>query len=141
MHLKLSIEESKSPLFLRVISHNIRYATGTPDRNERLWADRLPLIARQLRHEVRPFIPPEDIYSLESSGKTGELRTVFIGLQEVLHNQLLDVMNALNQSTSNGAQSPHDEAYLEEQWAYIGVARDDGNAAGEYGPILYQPNV
>jgi endonuclease/exonuclease/phosphatase family metal-dependent hydrolase len=28
-----------------------------------------------------------------------------------------------------------------EQWAYIGVGRDDGKEAGEYSPIIYRPDV
>lgn len=51
----------------------------------------------------------------------------FICLQEVLYSQLCDIMHSLNKAG--------------EQWAYIGVGRDDGKTAGEYSPILYRPNV
>jgi endonuclease/exonuclease/phosphatase family metal-dependent hydrolase len=53
----------------------------------------------------------------------------FICLQEVLHSQLQDIMHSLN-----------GPANLEE-WAYVGVGRDDGKLAGEYSPILYRSDV
>lgn len=51
----------------------------------------------------------------------------FICLQEVLHGQLLDILSLLNRGNN--------------EWSYIGVARDDGKEAGEYSPILYRPAV
>ena len=48
-------------------------------------------------------------------------------LQEVLHCQLVDIMSGLNEQR--------------EEWAYVGVGRDDGHEMGEYSPILYQPAV
>ncbi|KIN07497.1 hypothetical protein OIDMADRAFT_151087 [Oidiodendron maius Zn] len=51
----------------------------------------------------------------------------FLCLQEVLHSQLSSIMHSLNEAR--------------EQWAYIGVGRDDGKEAGEYSPILYRPQV
>lgn len=47
----------------------------------------------------------------------------FIGMQEVLHRQLMYLDNAL------------------ENYTYIGVGRDDGKKKGEYSPILYNPNT
>jgi endonuclease/exonuclease/phosphatase family metal-dependent hydrolase len=52
----------------------------------------------------------------------------FLCLQEVLHVQLEDLVAGLN--SKNG-----------ENWAYIGVGRDDGRQAGEYSPIFYRPAV
>ncbi|KAH8202769.1 hypothetical protein TruAng_003040 [Truncatella angustata] len=46
-----------------------------------------------------------------------------IGLQEVLNSQLQDIDRGLGND-----------------WAYIGVGRDDGRTAGEYNPIFYQPS-
>lgn len=43
-----------------------------------------------------------------------------VGLQEVLHHQLMDILKALP------------------QYAYIGVGRDDGKEKGEYSAILYR---
>jgi endonuclease/exonuclease/phosphatase family metal-dependent hydrolase len=51
----------------------------------------------------------------------------FICLQEVLHSQLCDIMRSLNKTG--------------DQWAYIGVGRDDGERAGEYSPIIYRRDV
>jgi len=50
----------------------------------------------------------------------------FVGLQEVLDNQLNDIMDSMK---GNGA------------WERIGVARDDGDNDGEYNPILYRTDV
>ncbi|WVQ93459.1 hypothetical protein IAU59_000533 [Kwoniella sp. CBS 9459] len=49
---------------------------------------------------------------------TGELD--IIGFQEVLHNQLLDLVDLLGPT-----------------YSYVGVGRDDGKEAGEYSPIFY----
>ena len=46
----------------------------------------------------------------------------FICLQEVLHSQLVDIMSGLG-----------------DEWAYIGVGRDDGKTKGEYSPVIYRP--
>ena len=51
----------------------------------------------------------------------------FICLQEVLHGQLVDILSGLNASGK--------------KWAYIGVGRDDGQEAGEYSPVIYQPAI
>lgn len=48
----------------------------------------------------------------------------FICLQEVLHQQLLDIATGLGS-----------------EWAYIGVGRDDGKQRGEYSPIFYRPST
>ena len=59
------------------------------------------------------------------------LRTpeAFVCLQEVLHNQLLDIHVGLNGGVGETA------------WEYIGVGRDDGKEKGEFSPIFYQSNV
>ncbi|WEW61182.1 hypothetical protein PRK78_006672 [Emydomyces testavorans] len=98
-----------SPLPIRILTHNIRYATSSPFKGERPWPERKPLILNQLRFLTR--------HNAES----------FICLQEVLHVQLKDVLSGLN---SHG-----------EEWAYIGVGRDDGKEAGEYSPIFYRPGI
>lgn len=48
----------------------------------------------------------------------------FICLQEVLNEQLVDIMTGLG-----------------DEWAYIGVGRDDGKTKGEYSPIIYRKAV
>ncbi|KAK6358240.1 hypothetical protein TWF730_007590 [Orbilia blumenaviensis] len=103
---------ASTPLPLRVITHNIRYATSSPFRGEEPWPNRLPLLISQLHHltSATPSIP------------------TIICLQEVLHSQLTDILSTLN---SNLPDNLH--------WASIGVHRDDGHFAGEASPVLYQP--
>jgi len=96
---------------IRLLTHNIRYATTSPFRGEELWAVRAPKILSELRYAT--------LYNPAS----------FICLQEVLNSQLVDVMGGLNSD-----QQP-------DEWAYIGVGREDGKMAGEYSPILYRPAI
>ncbi|OJJ47005.1 hypothetical protein ASPZODRAFT_131926 [Penicilliopsis zonata CBS 506.65] len=102
---------------LRILTHNIRYATSAPFKGERPWADRRQLLINELEHNTRHC--PDS----------------FVCLQEVLHQQLVDILNGLNDhgETPVAAEAP--------RWAYIGVGRDDGRQAGEYSPIFYQPAV
>ena len=98
--------QSTRAIPVRVLTHNIRYATRAPFKGEEKWPIRCPRLCGELVfHSVVP--------------------TTFICLQEVLHQQLLDVKDHLNQ---------------DEAWEYIGVGRDDGKQAGEYSPILYRPS-
>jgi len=104
-------EALSSPVNIRVLTHNIRYATGSPFKGEERWPIRCPRLCSELGFNS---VTPE----------------TFICLQEVLHNQLIDILTDLNQSTENGGE-----------WKYIGVGRDDGKEAGEYSPIIYRPSV
>ena len=121
------------PVAIRLISHNIRYATTWPNQGEgaadpierpnhtinarlfspyiALWADRKHLVIAQYLHETR-FVP-------------GAL----LGLQEVLRPQLLDILDGLNQHSE-----PTD-------WEHIGVGRDNGKERGEMSPILFRSSV
>ena len=58
----------------------------------------------------------------ELSFNTAHCAESFICLQEVLHQQLIDIILGLN-SKKKAA------------WAFVGVGRDDGLEAGEYSPI------
>ncbi|KAJ5783041.1 hypothetical protein N7457_004815 [Penicillium paradoxum] len=102
-----------SILPIRVLTHNIRYATSAPFEGERPWAERKQLLSNEFEYETR---------------HCGES---FICLQEVLHNQIGDILAGLNQNAESGAP----------EWKYIGVGRDDGNEAGEYSPIFYRPSI
>ncbi|CAL5873237.1 uncharacterized protein PFLUO_LOCUS7506 [Penicillium psychrofluorescens] len=104
---------SISRLPVRVLTHNIRYATSSPFKGERPWPERKQLLLNELNYHAR------------HGGET------FICLQEVLHNQLVDILSGLNQGTNPNAP----------EWAYIGVGRDDGLEAGEYSPIFYRPDI
>ncbi|KKY28358.1 putative endonuclease exonuclease phosphatase [Diplodia seriata] len=113
-------------LSLRIITHNIRYATTSPFAGEELWPVRAPRLLNELRFHT--------IHNQEA----------FIGLQEVLHNQLVDIMAGLNSGASSDVNyiqvDPTPQAGAAE-WAYLGVGRDNGKEAGEYSPILYRPAV
>ncbi|KLJ09020.1 hypothetical protein EMPG_15551 [Blastomyces silverae] len=102
------------PLPLRILTHNIRYATSAPFRGEKPWKDRKQRLINELHYHSRHN--PE----------------TFICVQEVLHVQLTDILSGLNPNATKGATA---------EWAYIGVGRDDGKQAGEYSPIFYRPAV
>ncbi|KAI5847832.1 endonuclease/exonuclease/phosphatase family protein [Morchella snyderi] len=72
---------SSSDVPIRLITHNIRYATTTPFRGEEKWSVRLPYVVNSLKLHTR-YIPAS-----------------FICLQEVLHSQLLDILGSLNATT------------------------------------------
>jgi endonuclease/exonuclease/phosphatase family metal-dependent hydrolase len=93
---------------IRILTHNIRYATGDPFEGEKPWSSRKQLILDELRYNT--------LHSPES----------FICLQEVLHEQLVDLLVGLNST---------------DEWSYIGVGRDDGKQGGEYSPILFREKV
>lgn len=105
---------------LRIISHNIRYATSSPFKGEKRWPERKPLILSELRQQIR-FLDGD----IAPAGS-------FICLQEVLHDQLQDVLGGLNGSSGNSGDA---------RWQYIGIGREDGKEKGEYSPILYPTQV
>lgn len=94
---------------IRVLTHNIRFATKEPVRGEELWPIRCPRLCSSL---VFNSVSP----------------ATFICLQEVLHDQLVDIQDSLNHFSPG-------------EWAYIGVGRNNGKQAGEYSPIFYRPSV
>ncbi|CAI6334973.1 unnamed protein product [Periconia digitata] len=104
--LCLLVMKSTADLPIRLISHNIRYATTSPFVGEKPWPDRRPLLLSELKFNT--------LYNAES----------FICLQEVLHTQLVDIMDGLG-----------------DEWSYIGVGRDDGKEKGEYSPIIFRKGV
>ena len=79
-------------------SYNIRYKNSGDSVNGNVWEKRCQVICDQVN-----FISP-DIF----------------GTQEVLHGQLLDMLDRLD------------------GYDYIGVGRDDGAKAGEYAAVLYK---
>ena len=81
---------------IRILTHNIRYATKSPFQGEEFWSVRAPRLINELRYNT--------MYNQES----------FMCLQEVLDNQLTDIIAGLNSNKT------------EAEWAYIGVGRDDG---------------
>lgn len=101
-------DESHHPLDIRIITHNIRYATSSRFPGEERWSTRCPRLCSQL---VFNSTIPE----------------TFICLQEVLHQQLVNVLDSLNAVATD--------------WSYVGVGRDDGKQGGEYSPIFYRPSI
>ena len=101
------------PLSLRCITFNIRYAVGPSGRfeNEEAWSVRCPYVCAGLLFNSAV---PE----------------TFISLQEVLHNQLVDISTGLNGGSS-----------FDGPWAHIGVGREDGKSGGEYESVFYRSDV
>ncbi|KAI5291349.1 hypothetical protein KEM54_005249 [Ascosphaera aggregata] len=99
---------------MRIVTYNIRYATSQPFRGELPWVDRSTPLLAQIRFLTRY---PSD---------------TFLCLQEALHNQLIDIKSGLNDSNITG---------VKDEWAFIGVGRDDGKTKGEYSPIFYRTAV
>jgi mRNA deadenylase 3'-5' endonuclease subunit Ccr4 len=73
----LLVMATVAELPIRLITHNIRYATSSPFTGEKPWVDRKPLLLSELKYNT--------MYNAEA----------FICLQEVLHNQVVDVMSGL----------------------------------------------
>jgi endonuclease/exonuclease/phosphatase family metal-dependent hydrolase len=121
---------SNPALQLRILSFNIRYATTSPFTNERPWSERFPLVLNQLQHETR---------FLDGTAPDVRPAAAVICLQEVLHNQLIDILNGLNElpSPSSSGENPADSPI----WAHVGVGRDDGHTKGEYSPIIYPVKI
>ncbi|MCJ1413963.1 hypothetical protein MMC32_000288 [Xylographa parallela] len=65
---------------VRVLTHNIRYATQSPFKGEELWSIRKPRLVNELKFHT--LNTPE----------------AFICLQEVLHKQLVDISSLLNEN-------------------------------------------
>ncbi|KKK20340.1 hypothetical protein AOCH_001791 [Aspergillus ochraceoroseus] len=112
------MKASSQGIPLRILTHNIRYATTSPFQGERPWEERAPGLLNEL------------LYNTHN-------QDAFICLQEVLHNQLEDVIFSLNAHHSCASTAKPGPP----NWAYIGVGRDDGKHAGEYSPIFYRPSV
>lgn len=100
--------KTMADLSLRVVTNNIRYA-ATGNEYEKPWSVRGPLLIKQLNSTV--------------SSSSSSSSIPIIGMQEVLHAQLVDVNNGLGGSS---------------EWKYIGTGRDDGKEKGEYCPIFYR---
>ncbi|KAL8653037.1 MAG: hypothetical protein Q9226_004008 [Calogaya cf. arnoldii] len=118
-----------SPLSIRILSHNIRYATTSLFKNERPWEERRPLIVNELSYNTRPYTAVHH-HGNELLPSTA----AFICLQEVLHSQLSDILHDLNDIEPKEQEHSLPAGPL---WAHIGVGREDGYTKGEYSPIIY----
>lgn len=92
-----------------IYSNNVRVDTDDRFPSEQPWSERKGGV----------------VQALQSKDKNG---ATLIGLQELKHNQLLDVLQGLNGNANN---SP---------WTYFGVGRDDGAQKGEYSAVVYNTN-
>ena len=81
---------------ISILSYNIRYAN--PNDGENIWENRKGAMIESLL-KIHPSA---------------------IGMQEVVHSQLMDLLNGM------------------EEYSYVGVGREDGQKKGEYSPIFYQ---
>ena len=131
-------------LTLRLYTNNIRFDNFRhPDPHEKPW----------LKRRV------ESIDSMHFNTGLGHANVIC--LQEVLHNQLLDIINGLNDRTGVRTESVFESDYKREshelvemeeegnvkdkvkekekgEWTYYGVGRTDGVAAGEFAPIIFK---
>jgi hypothetical protein len=103
---------------IRILTHNIRFATDNPDQAEKLWPDRFPHLSSHFKYHTRPhFAPPATL----------------VCMQEVLHEQLVD-LHQKTFNTSNATLSAND-------WTFVGVGRNDGKTKGEYSPIFFRQSA
>lgn len=102
-HVEPVVQEIQgTPFKIQIYTHNIRQDAKNRMENEEPWSKRKEGVI--------------DILQKQSQ----ELPTL-VGLQEVKHNQLQDILNGLGR-----------------EWSYYGVGRDDGYTKGEYSPILFK---
>lgn len=111
-------------LKFQIISSNVRTDTKFRFYHEHRWAERKQDLINQL-YECLQKLP------------------TLIGLQELKHNQVRDLINGLNNKTqadhedlTNTYGAPIQE--LNRKWQYYGVGRDNGHKKGEYAPIVYE---
>ncbi len=81
---------------LNVMTFNVRY--DNPGDGSNRWENRLPVIKSYFAEETPDVI----------------------GMQEVLHNQVIDLLNILS------------------GYGYVGAGRNDGKQGGEYTPVFYR---
>lgn len=96
---------------------------------------RIRVLNHNIRHQTNEPFQGELLWAERKQLVLNELEyhtrgynEAFICLQEVLQVQLEDIKAGLNPTSM-------------QKWAWIGVGRDDGQQAGEYSPIFYQPSV
>ncbi|KAK3062507.1 hypothetical protein LTS18_003926 [Coniosporium uncinatum] len=126
---------------LRILTHNIRYATSSPSTNEKPWTDRFPHIVNQLMYHTRLSNGRNTGHVIDAENSDFGHDTAaasFISLQEVLHGQLNDILSSLNDIPRSEHPGTLPDAPF---WAHIGVAREDGKKKGEYSPILYPVRI
>lgn len=107
---------------VRILTHNIRFATDTPEQHELLWDDRFPYLSSHFKFHTRPFFSPQ---------------ATLVCMQEVLHTQLQDLHRRTFNTSTLPTASPNPQSD-DDDWTYVGVGRDDGKTKGEYSPIFFR---
>ncbi|KIW80095.1 hypothetical protein Z517_06710 [Fonsecaea pedrosoi CBS 271.37] len=120
---KAAMPEDSSPTLLpvRILTHNVRFATDTPNKSEKLWPDRFPYLSSHFKYHTRPHFAPQ---------------ATLVCMQEVLHRQLLD-LHSRTFNTSTALQGSSDD----NDWTYVGVGRNNGKTKGEYSPIFFRKSA
>lgn len=111
---------ASSPLPLRIITHNIRFATDKPEKYELKWENRFPYLSGHFKYHTRPFFSPQ---------------STLVCMQEVLHGQLQDLARETFGTSSSGTPK------TESDWTFVGVGRNDGKTRGEYSPIFFRQSA
>ena len=121
---KTSEHSSSTVIPIRILTHNIRFATDNPNGTEKLWPERFPYLSSHFKYHTRPhFAPP----------------TTLVCMQEVLHEQLLDLHNHTFSTSTSQLTNGH--AATDNDWTYVGVGRNDGETKGEYSPIFFRKSA
>ncbi|KIX03779.1 uncharacterized protein Z518_07332 [Rhinocladiella mackenziei CBS 650.93] len=119
-----------SPILMpiRILTHNIRFANDNPEEYECKWEDRFPHLSSHFKYHTREYFTPQ---------------STLVCMQEVLHRQLQDLMRlTFNSPNSNPLTKESSQTSPEaNDWAYLGVGRDDGKTQGEYSPIFYRQSA
>lgn len=97
-----NVNEHLPPLQIQVYCHNIRQDAKDLMEGEKPWTDRREGICANIHYRSQHY-------------------PTVVGLQEVKHNQLHDILYGLGND-----------------WKYFGIGRDDGKTKGEFAPILYK---
>lgn len=100
--------ESSQMFDFKIRSFNVRVDTHNRFPHEHRWNERKVGVINSLKQL------DQDVPTL-------------IGLQELKHHQLNDILKGLNGESADS----------EYPWIHYGVGRDDGHLAGEYAPIIY----
>lgn len=94
MEMQISSSPSPATMPLRILTHNVRYATTRPVAGEEAWAVRLPKMVNQL--------------NFATAGRDN----AFLCLQECLHHQVHDLQDRLGDSWAHigrgRGERPHD---------------------------------
>ncbi|EGV60173.1 hypothetical protein PSN45_002080 [Yamadazyma tenuis] len=96
-------------------------------KNSQLPALQVQVFCHNVRQDAKDRMEGEEPWTIRREGVCANIYAAshkmptIVGLQEVKHNQLHDILYGLGND-----------------WKYFGVGRDDGKTKGEFAPILYR---